>query len=118
MLFGILPIDSLSSSEGQARLPFDSLAVGLNGYPNLASNALIGGLDPVYPSTDAEIIYSAQLTRANGWTGPSENAVGVRRRVGSNTNLVFLSVELHRVNKDEVAIESLFRTVFEEEFAW
>lgn len=117
-LFGILPIDSLSSSEGQARLPFDSLAVGLNGYPSLVSNALIGGLDPVYPSTDAEIIYSAQLTRANGWTGPSENAVGVRRRVGSNTNLVFLSVELHRVNKDEVAIESLFRKVFEEEFAW
>ncbi|GAB5538465.1 MAG: hypothetical protein Salg2KO_05680 [Salibacteraceae bacterium] len=117
-LFGILPIDSLSSSSGQARLPTDSLAVGLKGFPSLTSNALIGGLDPVYPSTDAEIIYTAQLTKANGWTGPEENAIGVRRRSGSNTSLIFISVELDRIDKDEAASEAFFRRVFNEEFNW
>ncbi len=116
-LFGILPIDSLSTSVGQARLPIDSLAVGVaSGYPDLTCNSFISGLDPIYPASDAEVIYQAQLTKNNGWEGP--NTVGVRRKLNGNTNFVFFSVELHKLNSDPVDIELLFNKVMNDEFNW
>jgi hypothetical protein len=118
-LFGILPVDSLSSSPppSQARLPIDSLAVGANGYPDLTSNALIT-IDPFYASSDAEVIYTAQLTKNLGWYGPDNNCIGVRRKVSGNTAMVFISVDLHRINKDEPAIEQLFEKILKSEFNW
>jgi hypothetical protein len=116
-LFGILPIDSLSTADGQARLPIDSLAVAeAAGYPDLLCNTFISGLDPIYPSSDAEIIYSAQLTKNNGWDGP--NTVGVRRKLNGNTNFVFFSVELHKINGDPSAMSNLFDKVMNDEFNW
>lgn len=115
-LFGILPVDSLSSSVGFARLPTDSLAVGLeSGYPDLISGEFIT-LDPIYPSSDAIPIYSANLTPVNNWTGP--NTVGVKRRLNGKTNFIFTSLELHRVDKDESAVQSFFDHVFNSEFGW
>lgn len=115
-LFGILPVDSLSSSEGFARLPTDSMAIGLEtGYPNLVSGEFIT-LDPIYPSSDAIPIYSAQLTPVNNWTGPT--TVGVKRTLDGNTNFIFTSLELHRVDQDPSAVEAFFDHVFNTEFAW
>jgi hypothetical protein len=118
-LFGILPVDSLSSSPppSQARLPIDSLAVGAFGYPDLTSNALIT-IDPFYASSDAEIIYAAQLTKNLGWYGPEDNCIGVRRKVSGNTAMVFISVDLHRINKDEPAVAALFEKILKSEFNW
>lgn len=115
-LFGILPIDSLSTSEGQARLPTDSLAEGVLGYPDLTCSAFISGLDPIYPSSDADVIYTAQLTKNNDWEGP--NNVGVRRQNGDNTNMVFLSLELHKLDNDPSAVQQLFDKVLKQEFNW
>lgn len=115
-LFGVLPMDSLSSSEGQARLATDSLALGRSGFPDLVCSLFIGGLDPIYPSSDADVLYTAQISRLDGWQGP--NIVGVRRRFGGNTSFVFFSVELHKLNNDPLAVESLFDKIFNEEFNW
>lgn len=119
-LFGILPVDSISNSDGanQARLPQDSLAVGLQGYPTLTSNALIGGLDPLYASSDAEVIYTAQLTKHGNFTGPDDNCIGVRRKVNGKVSMVFISVELQKVNKDPSAVTALFDHIFNQEFNW
>lgn len=116
-LFGILPIDSLSTSAGQARLPIDSLSVGQQGYPNLTCSAFISGLDPFYPSTDATVIYTSQLTKNNGWEGPK--ITGAKRKNASGkTNFVFMSVELHKLNKDDNAVQQLFNKIINEEFNW
>lgn len=115
-LFGILPVDSLSSSQGFARLPTDSIAEGLEtGYPDLISGEFIT-LDPIYPSSDATPIYGAHLTPVNNWTGPS--TVAVKRSLNGNTNFIFTSLELHRVDKDPAAVEDLFDHIFNTEFAW
>lgn len=116
-LFGILPIDSLSTSLGQARLPIDSLVESqVTGFPDLLCNSFISGLDPFYPSSDAELLYRAQLTKNNGWDGP--NITGVRRRLNGKTNFVFFSVELHKIDGDQAAMSNLFSKVMNDEFNW
>ena len=110
-------MDSLSSSPppSQARLPTDSMAIGNLGYPDLISGALIT-IDPFYPSSDAEVIYEAQLTKSLGWYGPEDGCVGAQRKVNGNTALVFISVDLHKLNGDANAVEALFEKILIEEF--
>lgn len=117
VLYGILPMDSLSSSPppSQARLPVDSLAIGKNGYPSLTSGALIS-IDPFYASSDAEVIYEAQLTKSLGWYGPADGCIGAQRKVNGKTALVFISVDLHKLNGEPSAVESLFEKILIEEF--
>lgn len=116
-LFGILPIDSLSTSVGQARLPIDSLVESqVTGFPDLRCNSFISGLDPFYPSSDAEVLYRGQLTKNNGWDGP--NITGVRRRLNGKTNFVFFSIELHKIDGDQAAMSNLFSKVMNDEFNW
>jgi len=117
VLYGILPMDSLSSSPlpSQARLPIDSLAEGLNGFPDLTSNALIT-IDPFYVSSDAEVIYTAQLTKSLGWYGPEDGCIGARRKIGGQTSMVFMSVDLHKLNKNSAATQALFDKVINQEF--
>jgi len=116
-LFGILPIDSFSTSDGLARLPIDSLAIGeLTGYPDLTCEAFISGLDPFYPSSDADVVYTAQLTKNNGWEGP--DIIAARRKLNGNTNFIMMTVELHKLNKDPAAAEDLFTHVLTQEFNW
>lgn len=116
-LNGILPMDSLSSADGQARLPIDSLVVPTTDFPTLTCKSFISGLDPFYPSTDATVIYNAQLTKNNGWEGPS--SVGAKRLNGSgNANMVLISIELHKLDKDQAAMQDLFDKVLNQEFNW
>ena len=117
VLYGILPMDSLSSSPlpSQARLPTDSLAVGSFGYPSLTSNALIT-IDPFYASSDAEVIYSAQLTKSLGWYGPEDGCIGARRKTAGVTSMVFMSVDLHKLDQDQLAVQMLFDKIINQEF--
>lgn len=112
-LFGIFPVDSLSTAPGQARLPIDSLSIGQGNYPNLTTSIFIIGLDPIYPSADAEVIYTANLTKTNDWFGP--NNIGVKRVSENQTSMVFFSVELHKLNGDESGINSLFNIIMNDE---
>jgi len=116
-LYGILPIDSFSSSVGIARLPIDSLAVTSEPtFPNLTCSSFISGLDPFYPSSDATVLYTAQLTKNNGWEGPKN--IVAKRSSNGNTNFIFMSVELHKLNSDQAAMQQFFDKVFNDEFNW
>jgi len=119
-IFSFSPMDSLSSSEGQARLVTDSQLVATAnamGYEALTSSAFIVGADPFYAKTGAEVLFTAQLTRINGWSGPN-NAIAKSRNSEGNTNQVFSSFELHLLNKDEDELKTFFDQVLNEEFDW
>jgi hypothetical protein len=113
-LFGVLPVDSLSTAPGQARLPIDSLAVGQGNYPDLLTNTFIIGLDPIYPSADAEVIYKANMTKTEDWFGPDN--IGVKRISDNKTTMVFFSVELHKLDGDPDSMNSLFDLIMSDEF--
>ncbi len=116
-LYGILPIDSFSSSVGLARLPIDSMVVAVDpSFPNLTCSSFISGLDPFYPSSDATVLYTAQLTKNNGWEGPKN--VAVKRSSNGNTNFIFMTVELHKLNLDQTAVQQFFDKVYNDEFNW
>ena len=116
-LYGILPIDSFSSSVGLARLPIDSMIVANeSSFPNLVCSSFISGLDPFYPSSDATELYTAQLTKNNGWQGPKN--VVAKRSSNGNTNFIFMSIELHKLNNDAGAVQQFFDKVFNDEFNW
>ena len=116
-LTGAIPVDSLSTTSGQAVLYPDSSIVGASSdWPNLQPKSLILGLDPFLPSIDGEPIYTAQISTFGAWKGP--NVVGAVRRQNGKVNQVFFSVELYRLNKDDNALNSLFDKVLNTEFNW
>ncbi|MFT5511905.1 MAG: hypothetical protein ACI8SE_000299 [Bacteroidia bacterium] len=116
-LRGAIPIDSLSTTSGQAVVSNDSSLVGVsNEWPNLQPKNLILGLDPFLPSIDGEPIYTAQISTFGAWKGP--NVVGAIRKQNGNTNQVFFSVELYRFDKDPVALNKIFDKVLNSEFNW
>jgi hypothetical protein len=116
-LRGAIPIDSLSTTSGQAVVSNDSSVVGINNdWPNIQPKNLILGLDPFLPSIDGEPIYTAQISTFGAWEGP--NIVGAIRKQNGNTNQVFFSVELYRFDKDPVALNKIFDRVLNTEFNW
>ena len=116
-LRGAIPIDSLSTTSGQAVVSNDSNLVGANSdWPNIQPKNLILGLDPFVPSIDGEAIYTAQISTFGAWEGP--NIVGAIRKQNGNTNQVFFSVELYRFDKDPVALNKIFDKVLNAEFNW
>lgn len=116
-LRGAIPIDSLSTTSGQAVVSNDSSLVGKSAdWPNIQPRNLILGLDPFLPSIDGEPIYTAQLSTFGAWKGP--NIVGAIRKQNGKTNQVFFSVELYRFDKDPVALNAIFDKVLNSEFNW
>jgi len=114
---GVLPIDSLSSSRGQAIISNDSLIHPLiSGFPELQPEFLLLGADPFVPSIDAEPFYKADLVTVGGWTGP--NVVASVRRDGNKFKQVFFSVELYKFTKDKNKLETLFDTILNQSFNW
>lgn len=112
---GPFPIDSISSSRGQAVLSNDSLVLpALSGYPVLQSSNLILGTDPFVPSINAEVFYTARLTPFSGWSGP--RTVASRRLSNGKVSQVFFSLELHLLNKNRNALISLLDTVLNNDF--
>ncbi len=116
---GIVPIDSLSASIGQARLyPDSTIASNLGAnYLPLAANVVLSGLSPFYMSIGAEEAYYGQITPVQGWTGPS--TVGARRKNGNNNYYqYFFSVQLHKMDKQLGNLEILFDQIQNNDFNW
>lgn len=117
-VFTLLPMDTLSTSAGQARLQTDSLVMPVSGtsYPALTPSQFLTGLSPFHPRTGAEVIYNAQLTPTNGWIGP--RAVGVRQR-GSNgkIQLVYFSLDMHYLNSSNT-VPGFLQEVLTVDFNW
>ncbi len=113
------PIDSFSTSSGQARIPTDSLAIPPQNldYPILQSGSFITGADPFYPKNPENILYDVQLIAAGGWVGPNTIAATTNFTNGE-INQVFFSVELHKLNGDIEALNILFDRILNNAFAW
>ena len=115
----VFPIDSLSSSSGQARLYPDSSVVSMIGanYPDLEPSLTITGLTPFYMSIGAEESYAANLTALGGWAGPK--TVGARRKDGNNNYYqYFFSVQLYELNQNPTELQTLFDQILNNDFNW
>ena len=120
-VFGFSPMDSISSADGQARIPRDSLAepqpAFAADFPTLICSNFISGADPFYAKDPANDIYYGQFTTSGSWQGPA-TICGRTVFTNGRTNQVFFSVELHKLNGDSLALESLFNRVLRQEFDW
>lgn len=115
---GVLSIDSFSPSRGQAFFTNDSFAISKDAaYPDLQPANFLLAADPFYPSIDAEVFYTAQLTPSGGWTGPSTIAIR-RRNTNNNVNLVLFTVELHKLNKLQTNQNQVISKILNEAFNW
>lgn len=121
LVFGFTPMDSLSSSSGQARIPTGNFAVPLGsfaaGYDTLVASSFLTGVDVFYPKDPANAIYEADIVSAGGWTGP-RTVVARSLFTNGNTNQVFVGVELHKLNDNLPALTSFFTQVLTVEFDW
>ena len=116
-LQGGLPIDTLSTTSGQAVVNPDSSLIGKDSdWPALQPRNLILGLDPFLPSIDGEPIYTAQLSTFGAWKGP--NIVGAIRKQDGKVTQVFFSVELYLFDKDPAKLDALFDKVLNTELNW
>ncbi len=120
-VFGFSPMDSLSSSVGQARIAIDSLAspVGViaGQLPPLVCGTFITGADPFYPRDPNNALLEAQLTTIGGWVGPRVIAASTRFTNGE-INQIFVSVELHRLDRDRPALEAFLDWALNTAFEW
>lgn len=119
-LFGFSPMDSLSSSSGQARIGVGAELTPTNnftGYPLLENTTFLIGASPFYSKEPSNDIYEADITRAAGWVGPSTVA---SRTLGTTglTNQVFFSVELHTLTGVPASLEVLLDKVLNDELSW
>lgn len=114
-LRGVLPIDSISLTTGQAVLQKDSVLFDPSGnLPALKAKNLLLGMDPVTPSADGIIMYKAHLTPFGAWKGPDN--FGIRRKVGNEVRQVFFSTELYLYDQNIASLEALFQHIFKIEF--
>ncbi len=121
LIFDYSPLDSLSASSGQARVPTGSkispLGEWVGRLDTLVASGFITSADPFYTSGVNVDLMKAEITAIGGWQGPSVVAARTRFNNG-RTNQVFFSLELYRLDGDPAALESLFDVIFNEEFAW
>lgn len=118
VIFGYSPLDSLSTSRGQARIPIDSLAVSLNpDFPTLTCSSFITGADPFYPKSAQNALYRVQLISTGGWRGPRTIAAQSQFTNGK-TNQIFFSVELHKFGKNVEALTRFFDQTLNTAFNW
>ena len=120
-IFSFSPMDSLSSSPGQARIPIDSLVnpIGViaGQLPPLVCGTFITGADPFYLKDPNNAILDAQLVRTGNWSGPT--TIGGRSTFANGeTNQVFIGVELHRLDGDRAALEAFLDWAMNDAFDW
>ncbi len=120
-VFDFSPMDSLSSSTGQARIPIDSL---LNPVASVAGvlqpivcGTFITGADPFYPKDPGNALFEANLIATGGWTGPS-TIIAKTNFTNGETNQVFVGVELHKLDGDRVALQGFLEWVMNTAFNW
>ena len=120
-IFQFSPIDSLfCNTSGQARMSQDSLMVPTTNFPNFSTlrpSIFLTGVDPVWIKPSAEAMFTGEL-QLTGCTGGSDVLGARTSNFDGNTNQVFFSVELHNMNGDPAALETLFTELFNDEFNW
>ncbi|MEM7660405.1 MAG: hypothetical protein AAF399_30155, partial [Bacteroidota bacterium] len=120
-VFGFSPMDSLSTSSGQARTRRDSLVRPLTAYsdryPQLQFANNQTGMDPFYPKDPTQSLYNYLPVATGGWVGP-DVLCGQTLFTNGEVNQIFWSVELHQLNGDPTALQSFFEQVLLEEFDW
>lgn len=121
LVFDFSPVDSLSSSSGQARIANGSAIYPLGEWRDrldtLRASSFITSADPFY-SADASLdMMETELIAAGGWVGPATVMARTRFNNG-RTNQVLCSLELHRLDGDPAALETFFRVVLTDEFVW
>lgn len=120
-VFDFSPMDSLSSSVGQARIPIDSLLDPVGVLAGLTDPIVCGrfitGADPFYAKDPANALLDAHLVSVGGWTGPTTIAARTTFSNGE-TNQVFVGVELHKLDGDRAALESFVDWVINTAFDW
>ncbi|TAE47445.1 MAG: hypothetical protein EAZ89_17950, partial [Bacteroidetes bacterium] len=117
-IFGFSPMDSLSTSTGQARIVTGAKITPLiAGLDTLVASAFITGADPFYAKDPTRNLYNAQLTAVGGWTGPATIG-GSSVFNNGQTNQVFVSVELHKLNGRPEALRNFLDTVLNDTFGW
>lgn len=115
------PVDSISTSGGQARVPTNNRVYPTPAfsatYDSLAASEFIAGSTPIYVTQTAESMFKGELQISGGWVGPDD--FGARSTNGdNNTNVVFFSIELHKLNGIPGSINTLFDQVLNNEFNW
>ncbi|MEL7342447.1 MAG: hypothetical protein AAGM67_18340, partial [Bacteroidota bacterium] len=99
----------------------DSLAVVqgdfVGRFPDLVSGTFITGADPFYSKDPSNDIYRGQISKVNDWVGPSTIAARTLFTNGE-TNQVFFSLELHKLNGDAAALTQCLDLILNEEFDW
>ena len=120
LVFAFTPMDSLSSSSGQARIARDGKVfptAGFAEYDTLVASGFIAGVDAFYPKDPANAMFEGELLAVSGWVGPP-TIIAKSLFTNGQTNQVFVGVELHRLNEDEAALQSFFNRVLNIEFDW
>ncbi|HAS36679.1 MAG TPA: hypothetical protein DCS15_09340 [Flavobacteriales bacterium] len=117
-LFQTLPMDRLTEAAGgTAILGFDSLVnPQFSAYDTLQPSEFLTGLDPFYPTADAEAIYRADLEIVAPWTGP--DIIAARRKPDGKVKQIFFSVEMHKLNGRQNAMRDLFDQIMNTDFNW
>ena len=115
------PLDSVSTSVGNARLPSGNLieptAAFASTFDTLQASANLARATPMYVKSNAETIYNGNFTFTGGWVGPS--AIAARASNGSGqTNLVLVTVELHQLFGRPSNLQDFFTQVLLNEFNW
>ncbi|MEM6262293.1 MAG: hypothetical protein AAGI38_07285 [Bacteroidota bacterium] len=119
-IFSFSPMDSLSSSSGQARVTSGSIGTPINAFADFDSlecAVFTGGADPFYAKNSSNSVFTIYLIAAGGWVGPNTIGGTTRFRNGE-INQVFFSMELHRLNQRPAAVQSLFDRVLNTSFNW
>ncbi len=117
-IFSFSPMDSLSSSTGQARILANSLVSPAQpGLDTLVCSSFITGADPFYAKNTLDNVFIAQVTPVGGWQGPSTICSSSRYSNG-RINQIFWSVELHKLNGSPDALSQFFDWALNDAFNW
>lgn len=116
-IYSVMPIDSVSSSGGQALMTTDSSLVATEtGYVDLSPTAVLLNMSPFYMSPGAVEIYEGQFQPSQGWEGPRTAAAKMAN--AGNTYQVFFSVPLYQFNANPNDLNTVFAKILNDEFNW
>ena len=120
-IFGFSPMDSLSSSPGQARIVRSAIIIPVGDFSmqldTLVNNAFITGADPFYAKNNLDNLLLAEITSTGGWVGPS-TVCGSSRFTNGEINQIFCSIELHLLTGRPEALNIFFDFVFNDALDW
>jgi hypothetical protein len=122
-LFGFSTMDQIveRNTSEQARIGTDSIikvnAEFQSRFPDLTSSSIISGVFPFYPKPGTKVISTTNIIKLSGWEGPN-NIIGIGENNQGKTNQVYVTVELHRLNKNQAALTQFMEQVLNNEFNW